>query len=103
MLDDLPATLPQVARHLDLAPSTIQRYVRTEQAPRTVMLALFWETQWGRSTADCEAANWALLQHARADGLGRYVRRLQTRIATLEAMLEDRAVQAANSPFFTVA
>lgn len=66
MLDDIPATTEQIARLLDLKPATIERYRREGQAPRPVMLALFWETKWGRATADCDAVNWAASQHQQA-------------------------------------
>lgn len=69
MLSDLPATVAQVAKHLDLAPSTLARYRATGQAPRAVMLAMFWETRWGRSAADCEAANWGAIYYQKAAGL----------------------------------
>ena len=47
MLDDLSAHHDQIARHLGIAPGTLATYKRTGQAPRCVMLALFWETRWG--------------------------------------------------------
>lgn len=100
MLNDLPATQAQVARHLGISPQTLRRYTVTGCAPRSIELAIFWETQWGRSTADCEAANWASLQQSRVQGLERYVKRLQQRITTLEAMLHDQAL-ASNEPFFS--
>jgi hypothetical protein len=42
---------------LGITPRTLRRYRATENAPRAIMLALFWETRWGRSAADTEAAN----------------------------------------------
>ena len=103
LLDDLQAPRAQVARHLGISPVTLARYEATGQAPRPVMLALFWETRWGRSAADCEATNWATLQGARADVLQRHTVRLRERIATLEALIDSQAGQAANQPFFVVA
>ena len=100
MLDDLPATPAQVARHLGISHQTLRRYTTSGEAPRAIQLALFWETRWGRSTADCEAANWASLQQGRVQGLERYVSRLQARISTLEALLDAHAL-AANEPFFS--
>ena len=66
LLADIPYTSRQVARHLGLSEATIRRYQRLGQAPRPVMLALFWETRWGRSAADCEAANWGAVHYRRA-------------------------------------
>lgn len=104
ILDDLPATRAQIARHLGVSPATLARYEQAGQAPRAVMLALFWETRWGRSVADTEAANWASLQQQRVAGLERYVGRLQGRIGTLEAMIEAQGARhAANQPFFAQA
>lgn len=58
LLDDLPTTdLKRVARHLGLSVDTIRRYAKTNNAPRLVHLALFWETRWGLSVLDCELFN----------------------------------------------
>lgn len=102
MLADLPATVPQLARHLNLAPSTIERYRLAGQAPRPVMLAMFWETRWGRSAADCEAANWGAVYYQKAASLERENAALKRQIAKLEAMLHPAWGHAANVPFFRV-
>ncbi len=58
LLDDLPTTdLKRVARHLGLSVATIKRYAQTNNAPRLVHLALFWETSWGLSRLDCDIWN----------------------------------------------
>lgn len=103
LLDDIPATRPEVARYLGISLATLARYERQEGAPRAIMLALFWETRWGRSAADCEAANWATLQQSRVHGMERYTERLRGRIAALEAALDAQASQAANQPYYTAA
>lgn len=103
MLADLPATVPQLARHLNLAPSTIERYRLAGQAPRPVMLAMFWETRWGRSAADCEAANWGAVYYQKAASLERENAALRRKIGYLEKLLLDGSPQAANVPFFHVA
>lgn len=99
LLADLPATPRQIARHLDLSESTLKRYEREDQAPRAVMLALFWESRWGRSAADCEAHNWGAVYYRKAMGLERENAALRRQLAALEAMLQDQQ-GAANSPFF---
>lgn len=97
MLQDLPATPGQLARHLDISPRTLQRYQAEDAAPRVVMLAMFWETRWGRSAADCEAANWAAMSYRRATLAERQVQALQRQVVELEHEL-SRLDRAANSP-----
>ena len=58
ILDNLGLPDKQVARFLDVSPSTVKRWRIAGQAPRPVMLALFWETDWGRSAVACDAVNW---------------------------------------------
>ena len=48
MLADIPANHNQVARHLGVTEQTLKKYIKSEGAPRAIMLALFWETRWGR-------------------------------------------------------
>ncbi len=88
MLDDIPATPEQVARHLGIKPSTLATYRRKGTAPRSVMLALFWETRWGRSIADTEAANYAQVQRSHAQALQSHVGRMAGAIWRLEVELE---------------
>lgn len=102
MLADLPATPAQVARHLAITPRTMQRYMATDQAPRAVMLALFWETRWGRSVADTEAANWAALHYRRATALERVNVKLKRQVLLLEKELAEAAHGAANGPVWRV-
>lgn len=64
------------------------------------MLALFWETSWGRSAADCNADNYAKLQYMRAMMLERKVVELETTVAQLHAQLDQNTGGAANSPVF---
>lgn len=102
MLQDLPATPAQVARHLDVTPRTLQRYVAEDQAPRVVMLAMFWETRWGRSAADAEAANWGALYYQRAQIMERQNVALRRQITALETALAE-SHGAANSPVWMTA
>lgn len=102
MLQDLPATPAQLARHLDISPRTMQRYMAEAAAPRAVMLAMFWETRWGRSAADCEAANWAALHYRRAEIAERQNVALRRQLVALEAALAE-SHGAANSPVWMTA
>lgn len=91
-----------VARKLDLSESTIKRYRKDGQAPRSVMYALFWETPWGRATADANAINDARYAHMRAMTLDRENRLLKRQIAVLELRLSQGLQEAANREFFAV-
>lgn len=102
MLADLPANLHQVARHLDLSTVTLNKYRKNDQAPRAVMLALFWETRWGRSCADTEAANFGAVHYRQAQGLEREVARLVGVVLRLEVELDRGGSGAANSPVWRV-
>lgn len=102
LLDDLPATRAEVARHLGISATTLARYERQEGAPRAIMLALFWESRWGRSAADCEAVNWAALQHHRAQILERENAALRRQIEFLELQLSEGTGTAANAPFYAI-
>jgi len=102
MLADLPANQQEIARHLGITPRTLQRYKETGSAPRAVMLALFWETRWGRSAADCEAANWGAMHYRRAMVAERQSAELRRQLERAEA---DRSNSggAANAPTFRTA
>ena len=102
MLDDIPATTKQIANLLGLKPATIERYRREGQAPRPVMLALFWETQCGRATADCEAVNWASSHFQEAQILKRKNERLVKQLLTMEAEISKGKNGAANGPLFQI-
>lgn len=86
LLDDVPARPAQVARHLGLTLRTLERYRAAEQAPRAVMLALFWESRWGVSLADTVAFNGARLALQQVQCLERENAMLRGRIARLERL-----------------
>lgn len=102
MLDDLPATRAQIAKHLNISPVTLARYVAAEGAPRAVMIALFWETQWGRATADCEAVNWAAHAHRENAWLKRENAALRRQIESLEELIAQGVDTAANAPIYAI-
>ena len=101
LLDNIGRSDADLAKLLDISPSTIQKYRRKGQAPRVVMLALFWESTWGQSTANCDAVNWGRLQFQENVMLKRKLASLQRKIERLEKALAE-SDQAANSPFFEV-
>lgn len=100
MLQDYPWGADHLARHLGISSRTMARYVATQQAPRAVMLALFWETRWGVSVIDAEAANAAQVHRQHAQSLTRENAALKRRIQVLEAELIQSDPVAANLPFF---
>lgn len=88
-----------VCRLLGIHSSTLRRYRNDGQAPRAVMYALFWETQWGRETADINVINEARQYYAKALILEGQLKRVKLQIASLERELEGYQV-AANASFY---
>lgn len=102
MLDDIPASSQQIARLLGVTEQTLTRYKQSGKAPRAVSLALFWETRWGRSAADCEAANYGQVHRAHAQSLQGELSRLAGVVARLEADYDKVQDLAANFPLYRV-
>lgn len=102
LFHDIPADLRQISRHLGLSPATVRKYLRDDQAPRAVMLALFWESRWGRSAADCEAANFGQVHYALSQCLSEKVKVLEQQIALIEAELAQNTGSAANGPIYRI-
>lgn len=102
IVGDLPQSPRQIARHLGITERTLRKYLRRNDAPRPVLVALFWETRWGRSAADCEAAAYGALQASYAQAMKRQNAELQKQIDVLVDHLDQAASGAANSPVFRV-
>lgn len=100
MVQDVPGGRDRLARHLGVSVRSLQRWEAASAAPRPVMLATFWETRWGRSAADCEAARAADVHRLHADGLAKENAALRRRIWQLEQELTQARPLAANLPFF---
>ncbi|VTU20815.1 hypothetical protein SRS16CHR_02719 [Variovorax sp. SRS16] len=95
------ANTPQsIARYLGISERTLARWRADEQAPRPVMLALYWESEWGIAHLHTDAINEA--QHARSwvATMERECERLRGVIAKLESA---EGWESANSPVFNVA
>lgn len=73
-----------IARALGVTPRTVRRWLADGQAPRPVMLALFWESSYGRSQANADAHNAAMWARAQVAGLERENATLSARVAYLE-------------------
>ena len=102
MLADIPANHKQVARHLGVTEQTLKKYIKSEGAPRAIMLALFWETRWGRSAADTEAANFGAIYYRKAMGLERENVASRKKMQAMQLELDRQIHESANSPFFDV-
>lgn len=99
ILDNLGLPDKQVAHFLGVSTSTVKRWREAGQAPRPVMLALYWETDYGRSAVACDAVNWGRMLHMQNMALQSQVKTLKQRIAKLEKALAD-VDKAANMPFY---
>lgn len=100
LVDDLPDSPAAICAELEISASTWKRYLRADWAPRPIMLSLFWETRWGRSAADCNAANDATVNAQHATMLREQNARLHRIIMRLEAEREHGRHLAANGPVF---
>jgi hypothetical protein len=86
MLADIGNPTPRdLARALGYSERTVRAWLKTDNAPRAVMLAVFWLTRWGMSSVDAEAHNLmqmhaglAQCERQRADELAHAVERLET-------------------------
>lgn len=101
MLDNIASSDAEIAKFLEITPQTLRKYRLKGQAPRLVMLALFWETVWGQSAANCDAVNWGRLQFQENAMLKRQNAKLKRQMLELEKALAS-VDQAANSPVFEI-
>ena len=87
-----------VARLLGVHERTVYGWQAQDSAPRAAMLALFWETSWGRSWQHTNAENAARMAAVRASVLESENQRLRGRVAYLERLA---VYDSANAPTFT--
>ena len=99
MLDNIPASEKEIAKHLGLSLTTLKKYRRNEQAPRPVMLALFWLTSWGMGAIDAELVNRERFARQALEFSRLEVLALRDQVRLLEAERGRYAV-AANAPAF---
>ncbi|MDN3923324.1 hypothetical protein [Roseateles violae] len=86
LLSDLCDPTPrQLARALGVSAGTVSRWIRQDDAPRPVLLALFWLTRWGVSRIDAEAHNSAAMHAAIAASLRTEAERLRRELARVVA------------------
>ena len=89
----------RVARVLGVGLRTVRRYNATGHAPRTVLLALFWLTRWGRSAVHTQATNDAILACSYLAALKARVQYLENEVSRLDALGNSGA---ANNPLIGV-
>lgn len=100
LLDDLHTRdLKAVARHLGLSVDTLQRYRKTGDAPRLVLLALFWESRWGLSVLDVDIWNRETLRLGMIGALERENAQLKEKLSHLLAVSSSGA---ANDVYWSV-
>lgn len=102
MLDNIGRSDADLAKFLNISTSTLRQYRKKGQAPRVVMLALFWETVWGQSAVNCHAVNNARLHFTKNVMLQRQIQQMQKQIDRLQTELDKSSTGAANSPVFEV-
>lgn len=102
VLDNVPGSIEQKARLLDIAPSTLRKYRKQGQAPRPIHLALFWESVWGISTIEVTAANQAATYFSSYQAAKRENARLVKQMLTLEQEISAQKNGAANGPIFQI-
>lgn len=94
LIDAIPASRSDVARHLGITPRTLARYAAEGVAPRSVLVALFVESGYGRQQINASAHNDAAMWAGLADCLRRDVATLQARVAYLERVGDFGAANA---------
>ena len=102
ILDNVPGSIEQKAKLLDISPATLRKYRTRGQAPRSVHLALFWESTWGIQYIESISNLRTSTYFAHAQSLERSNKRLLAQIARLEAELTKANTGPANLPIFRI-
>ena len=75
-----------LAKTFGVSTRTARRWIANDDAPRAVLLSLFWVTRWGRSEVDARAVNDARLHAGMARCHEATIRRLRADIDRLLAL-----------------
>ena len=86
LVDDMLCSSPDVAKYLGVTHRTLRRWYQDNEAPRTVMLSLFWASRWGVSVFDCESINTERLLRSQLNSSRDECANLIARIARLERL-----------------
>ena len=76
-----------LAHRLGVNPSTVRRWIKAGDAPRPVLLALYWLTRWGATDLDAELFNRAQVLQGLADSQARELMRARASLLALESAL----------------
>lgn len=79
-------SVPELMRLLDLSERTVRLYSAQHVAPRPVLLSLFWESSYGKSTIDAELFNAAQVHRSHSQALEKENLLLRVRVARLEQL-----------------
>jgi len=102
ILENVPGSIEQKAKLLDISPATLRRYRTKGHAPRSIHLALFWESVWGIQYIESISGLRTSTYFAQAKALERQNERLKDQIAKLEAEITRTETGPANLPIFSV-
>jgi len=102
MLEEIPFSYKQIASYLGVSVRTLERYRNSGNAPKSVMMALFWETKWGLSLVNSHAVNEAMYMRGLAQSLTEQLDDSRKQIEVLERTIATTSY-AANSPIYRVA
>lgn len=102
IVDNVPGSIEQKAKLLNISPATLRKYRDANQAPRAVHLALFWESTWGIQYIESISGLRTSTYFAQAQALERKNKRLLAHIAQLEDELTRSSTGPANLPVFKV-
>ena len=98
LLSDVPGGVREVAKYLGVTERAVWRWKAADAAPRAAMLALFWESRWGRSQFSADTYNEAKVHRELAQSLARENAQLHNLIAALEQVTPDTA----NQPIYSL-
>lgn len=86
----------RVAKFLKVHETTVFRWLRTDKVPRAAVLALYWETQWGRSQIFTEQVNEIRLLYAHVSILQKQFNRARDMVNGMRRLHTG----SANEPVF---
>lgn len=89
-------SIKQAAKILDVTTATISRWISTEKVPKAAVLALYWESRYGRSLIDVEHDREVKALRCQISCYQSQFRRAKEIIAGLRAMNYGTA----NEPFY---